>query len=98
MMHANHREDVDESRQGDIVAAVGLKSTTTSDTLTDTADPVILRRMTFPEPVIDLAIEPKTKQDQEKLTTALQRLSDEIRRSASARTRRRSPDGHRRHG
>jgi elongation factor G len=77
MMHANHREDVDEVSAGDIVAAVGLKSTTTGDTLTDTADPVILERMTFPEPVIDLAIEPKTKQDQEKLTTALQRLSDE---------------------
>jgi elongation factor G len=77
MMHANHREDVDEVAAGDIVAAVGLKSTTTGDTLTDAADPVVLERMTFPEPVIDLAIEPKTKQDQEKLTTALQRLSDE---------------------
>jgi elongation factor G len=77
MMHANHREDVDSVSAGDIVAAVGLKSTTTGDTLTDTADPVILERMTFPEPVIHLAIEPKTKQDQEKLTTALQRLSDE---------------------
>ena len=77
MMHANHREDVDSVSAGDIVAAVGLKSTTTGDTLTDTSDPVILERMTFPEPVIHLAIEPKTKQDQEKLTTALQRLSDE---------------------
>ncbi len=77
MMHANHREDVDTVSAGDIVAAVGLKSTTTGDTLTDTSDPVILERMTFPEPVIHLAIEPKTKQDQEKLTTALQRLSDE---------------------
>jgi len=77
MMHANHREDVEEVSAGDIVAAVGLKSTTTGDTLTDASDPVILERMTFPEPVIDLAIEPKTKQDQEKLTTALQRLSDE---------------------
>ncbi len=77
MMHANHREDVEEVSAGDIVAAVGLKTTTTGDTLTDAADPVVLERMTFPEPVIDLAIEPKTKQDQEKLTTALQRLSDE---------------------
>ena len=77
MMHANHREDVHSVSAGDIVAAVGLKSTTTGDTLTDTSDPVILERMTFPEPVIDLAIEPKTKQDQEKLATALQRLSDE---------------------
>jgi elongation factor G len=77
MMHANHREDVDEVAAGDIVAAVGLKSTTTGDTLTDAADPVILERMTFPEPVIGLAIEPKTKQDQEKLAQALARLSDE---------------------
>jgi elongation factor G len=77
MMHANHREDVDSVSAGDIVAAVGLKSTTTGDTLTDASDPVILEKMTFPEPVIDLAIEPKTKQDQEKLATALQRLSDE---------------------
>ena len=77
MMHANHREDVDGVSAGDIVAAVGLKSTTTGDTLTDNADPVILERMIFPEPVIEIAIEPKTKQDQEKLATALQRLSDE---------------------
>ncbi len=77
MMHANHREDVNSVSAGDIVAAVGLKSTTTGDTLTDAADPVILERMTFPEPVIGLAIEPKTKQDQEKLAQALGRLSDE---------------------
>jgi elongation factor G len=77
MMHANHREDVDSVSAGDIVAAVGLKSTTTGDTLTDAAEPVILERMTFPEPVIGLAIEPKTKQDQEKLAQALGRLSDE---------------------
>ncbi len=77
MMHANHREDVESVSAGDIVAAVGLKSTTTGDTLTDSADPVILERMTFPEPVIEIAIEPKTKQDQEKLATALGRLSDE---------------------
>ena len=77
MMHANHREDVDSVTAGDIVAAVGLKSTTTGDTLTDAADPVILEQMTFPEPVIGLAIEPKTKQDQEKLGQALARLSDE---------------------
>ena len=77
MMHANHREDVDSVTAGDIVAAVGLKSTTTGDTLTDPAEPVILERMTFPEPVIGLAIEPKTKQDQEKLGQALTRLSDE---------------------
>jgi len=77
MMHANHREDVDSVGAGDIVAAVGLKSTTTGDTLCDPSAPVVLEQMTFPEPVIGLAIEPKTKQDQEKLATALQRLADE---------------------
>ncbi|WP_281412201.1 elongation factor G [Miltoncostaea marina] len=77
LMHANHREDIDEVEAGDIVAAVGLKSTTTGDTLTDASDPVVLEQMTFPTPVINLAIEPKTKQDQEKLATALQRLSEE---------------------
>jgi len=77
MMHANHREDVDSVAAGDIVAAVGLKSTTTGDTLCDPHAPVVLEQMTFPEPVIGLAIEPKTKQDQEKLATALQRLADE---------------------
>ena len=77
MMHANHREDVDQVTAGDIVAAVGLKSTTTGDTLADPAHPVVLERMVFPEPVIGLAIEPRTKADQEKLGQALVRLSDE---------------------
>ena len=77
MMHANSREDVENASAGDIVAAVGLKSTTTGDTLCDPSKPIVLERMTFPEPVIDIAIEPKTKQDQERLSTALQRLSDE---------------------
>ncbi len=77
VMHANSREDVTGAAAGDIVAAVGLKSTTTGDTLCDPAHPVILERMTFPEPVIQVAIEPKTKADQDKLSTALQRLSDE---------------------
>ena len=77
MMHANTREDVENASAGDIVAAVGLKSTTTGDTLCDPSKPIVLERMTFPEPVIDIAIEPKTKQDQERLSTALQRLSDE---------------------
>ena len=77
VMHANSREDVSGAAAGDIVAAVGLKSTTTGDTLCDPAHPVILERMTFPEPVIQVAIEPKTKVDQDKLSTALQRLSDE---------------------
>ena len=77
VMHANSREDGSGAAAGDIVAAVGLKSTTTGDTLCDPAHPVILERMTFPEPVIQVAIEPKTKVDQDKLSTALQRLSDE---------------------
>jgi elongation factor G len=77
MMHANHREDVESVRAGDIVAAVGLKSTTTGDTLTMKDSPVILEEMTFPEPVIGLAIEPKTKADQEKLGEGLSRLSEE---------------------
>ena len=77
MMHANHREDVDSDMAGDIVAAVGLKSTTTGDTLCDPNAQIILEQMVFPEPVIGFAIEPKTKQDQEKLSVALGRLSDE---------------------
>jgi len=77
MMHANHREDVESVMAGDIVAAVGLKSTTTGDTLCDPNAQIILEQMVFPEPVIGLAIEPKTKQDQEKLSVALGRLSDE---------------------
>ena len=76
-MHANHREEVGEAFAGDIVAAIGLKSTRTGDTLTTEEDPVILERMEFPEPVIDVAIEPKTKADQEKLGEALQRLAEE---------------------
>lgn len=77
MMHANHREEAETATAGDIVAAVGLKTTTTGDTLCDPAHPVVLEEMTFPEPVIRLAIEPKTKADQERLSTALQRLQDE---------------------
>lgn len=77
IMHANHREETQDVSAGDIVAAVGLKSTTTGDTLCDPKTPVILEEMSFPNPVIGLAIEPKTKQDQEKLATALGRLSDE---------------------
>src|SRR5688572_25896917 len=76
-MHANHREDVDSVRAGDIIAGVGLKQTTTGDTLSDPDRPIILEQMEFPEPVIHVAIEPKTKSDQEKLGTALARLSDE---------------------
>ena len=76
-MHANDREEIDEVTCGDIAAAVGLKDTTTGDTLCIESAPVILESMNFPEPVIDLAIEPLTKADQEKLGTALSRLSDE---------------------
>jgi elongation factor G len=76
-MHANHREDKEAVFAGDIVAAVGLKHTTTGDTLADPANPILLESMTFPAPVISVAIEPKTKADQDKLSQALTRLSDE---------------------
>ena len=77
LMHANQREDVDAAMAGDIVAGLGFKDTTTGDTLCDRHDPVILERMEFPEPVIHVAIEPKTKSDQDKLGKALKSLSDE---------------------
>ena len=67
-MHANHREDIEEVYAGDIEAAVGLKNTTTGDTLCDEKHPIILESMEFPEPVIRVAIEPKTKAGQEKMT------------------------------
>jgi elongation factor G len=76
-MHANHREEIDRVYSGDIAAAVGLKDTTTGDTLCDDANPVILESMEFPEPVISVAIEPKTKAGQEKMSIALQKLSEE---------------------
>ncbi len=76
-MHANHRVDIDEVRAGDIAAFVGLKNTRTGDTLCSEDDPVMLEKMAFPEPVIQIAIEPKTKADQDKLSEALQKLSDE---------------------
>ena len=76
-MHANHREDIEEAYTGDICAAVGLKQTRTGDTLCDEADPIVLEKMTFPEPVISLAVEPKTKADSEKMSEALQKLADE---------------------
>ena len=76
-MHANHREDVKQAHAGDIVAIAGLKSTTTGDTLCDPANPVILERIDFPDPVIEVAVEPKTKADQEKMSTALGRLAQE---------------------
>ena len=76
-MHANHREDISEVKAGDICAVIGLKQTTTGDTLCDADAPVVLESMTFPDPVISVAIEPKTKSDQEKLGTAIQRLAEE---------------------
>jgi elongation factor G len=76
-MHANHREDIKETRAGDIVALAGLKNTTTGDTLCDMSAPVVLERMEFPEPVIEIAVEPKTKGDQEKMGAALARLATE---------------------
>ncbi len=77
LMHSNNREELNVAHAGDIVAFVGLKDTTTGDTLCDQQNPVVLERMEFPEPVIEIAIEPKTKADQEKMSQALQRLSAE---------------------
>ncbi len=76
-MHANNREDIKEAYAGDIVAAIGLKYTTTGDTLSDPDKSIVLERMDFPEPVISIAVEPKTKQDQEKMGIALSRLAQE---------------------
>jgi len=77
LMHSNNREDIDEAFAGDIVAIAGMKDTTTGDTLCDPAHPIILERMEFPEPVIELSVEPKTKADQEKMGIALSRLAAE---------------------
>ena len=76
-MHANHREELESAIAGDIVAAVGLKKTTTGDTLCTESDPIVLENIKFPEPVIFIAIEPKTKADQEKMSLSLQKLSEE---------------------
>ncbi|MBS4008574.1 MAG: elongation factor G [Clostridium sp.] len=76
-MHANHREEIKEISAGDIVAIVGLKNTTTGDTLSLESSPILLETITFPEPVIDVAIEPKTKADQEKMSLSLAKLSEE---------------------
>ncbi len=76
-MHANKREEIDSVGAGDIVAVMGLKDTTTGETLCDPSKPVVLESMTFPDPVISVAIEPKTKSDQERLGTAIQRLAEE---------------------
>ena len=76
-MHANHREEREDIGAGEIAAGVGLKSTTTGDTLCDEKNPILLESIDFPEPVIEVAVEPKTKADQDKLAAALQRLSEE---------------------
>ena len=76
-MHANKRDEIEEVLAGDIAAAIGLKDTRTGDTLSDDDKPIILEAMKFPNPVIDVAIEPKTKADQDKLATALQKLQEE---------------------
>lgn len=76
-LHSNHREDVEEVFAGDIAAIVGLKGTTTGHTLSDIAHPILLESITFPEPPVSIAIEPKTKADQEKMSQALQRLAEE---------------------
>ena len=77
LMHANHREDVKSATAGDIVALAGLNNVTTGDTLCDPSRPIVLERMEFPEPVIEIAVEPKTKSDQEKMGAALARLAQE---------------------
>ncbi|MGR3693633.1 MAG: elongation factor G [Sagittula sp.] len=77
MMHSNNREEIEEAFAGDIIALAGLKDTTTGDTLCDAKDPVVLETMTFPEPVIEIAVEPKTKGDQEKMSAGLARLAAE---------------------
>src|SRR5690606_37795287 len=76
-MHANERVDLDEVRAGDIAAAVGIKQVATGDTLCDPANPIKLETIDFPEPVIKVAVEPKTKSDQEKMSVALGRLAEE---------------------
>ena len=77
MMHAINREEIDEAFAGDIIALAGLKDTTTGDTLCDPQKPVVLETMTFPQPVIEIAVEPKTKNDQEKMAAGLARLAAE---------------------
>ncbi|MEO1016046.1 MAG: elongation factor G [Pseudomonadota bacterium] len=77
MMHSNNREEIEEAYAGDIIALAGLKETTTGDTLSDKQSPVVLETMNFPDPVIEIAVEPKSKADQEKMSTGLQRLAAE---------------------
>ena len=81
MMHSNNREEIEEAFAGDIIALAGLKDTTTGDTLCDVKEPVILETMTFPDPVIEIAVEPKTKNDQEKMSRVLRAWRPKIPRS-----------------
>ena len=97
-MHANKREEIEEVRAGDIAAAIGLKDTRTGDTLCDEDKPIILEAMKFPMPVIDVAIEPKTKADQDKMGIALQKLAEEDPTFRVHIGRRDGPDDHLRHG
>ena len=97
-MHANHREDIDEAYSGDIAAAVGFKSTRTGDTLCNEDDPIVLEKMVFPEPVISIAIEPKTKADQERMGEALGKLADEGSDIPHLDQRRDRSDDHQRYG
>ncbi len=97
-MHANHREDRDAVYTGDIVAVVGVKSTTTGDTLCDIGHPIVLESLEFPEPVIHVAVEPKTKADQDKLSKALFALSEEDPTFQSPLRPGDRPDGHLRNG
>ncbi len=98
MMHAINREEIDEAFAGDIIALAGLKDTTTGDTLCDPQKPVVLETMTFPEPVIEIAIEPKTKNDQEKMSQGLQRLAAEDPRFRVETDIEIGPDDHERDG
>ena len=98
-MHANNRKDIESvCYAGDIAAAVGLKNTTTGDTLCDEKHPIILESMNFPEPVIRVAIEPKTKAGSEKMGIALAKLAEEDPTFTYLDRRRDRPDDHRRHG
>ena len=98
LMHANNREDIDVAKAGDIVAGIGLKDTRTGDTLSDDKAPIVLEQMVFPEPVIHVAVEPKTKADQDKMGKALFSLSEEDPTFTGPHRRGHRPDDHRRHG
>ncbi len=97
-MHANHREEIEEVRAGDIAAAIGLRKTTTGDTLCDEKYPIVLEQITFPEPVISVAVEPKTKAEQDKMGIALQKLAEEDPTFRVRTDEETGPNGHLRDG